>query len=316
MTKPRALFFGTPDFAVPVLEALHGRADVVRVFAQPDRPVGRGLALAAPPVKERALALGLVVEQPTKIKPPEFAASLRALEADIAIVVAYGRILPKAVLEAPRLGCLNLHASLLPRHRGAAPIQWAVLEGDRETGICLMQMDDGLDTGPVLAKVTTAIDPDETSGELFARLAPLAAELLVSSLDAVLAGALVPTPQEGEVTHARMLEKRDGLLDLGGSATRLHDRVRGLQPWPTAECRVRGLRLRVHRTVRDERATEGAAPGTILAIARDEGVVIATGEGALRLVELQLEGKKRMAAFDVANGLRLAVGDVLGGGEG
>ena len=219
-TRPRALFFGTPEFAVPCLDALVAIADVVRVVSQPDRPSGRGLALTPTPVKARATALGIPVMQPTKVKPPELHAELRALEADVAVVVAYGRILPAGILTAPRRGCVNVHASLLPRWRGAAPIQWAVASGDRETGVCLMEMDEGLDTGPVFARAVTAIGADETAGELFARLSREGAALLQRELPRWLAGELRAEAQVGEPTIARLLEKRDGEIDFAWDAQR------------------------------------------------------------------------------------------------
>jgi methionyl-tRNA formyltransferase len=306
VSKPRALFFGTPDIAVPSLEALARIADVVRVISQPDRPAGRGQKVIETPVKACAARLGLPVMQPTKLKLPELAAELRALEADVAVVIAYGRILPKGLLEAPKRGCVNLHASLLPRWRGAAPIQWSILSGDRETGVCLMQMDEGLDTGAVISRVVVPIGENQTSGELFEVLGREAAALLERDLLRYLQGELAPVPQPSEgITHARMLEKSDALLDFARSAREVHDRVRGLHPWPGAETRLAGQRVKVHasRLVSEE---GGGAPGTIVAIG--EGIEVQCGEGRVRLVELQLEGKKRVRAEELANGLRLAVG--------
>jgi len=316
VSRPRAIFFGTPDFAVPCLDALATVADVVLVVTQPDRPRGRGLELAPPPVKVRAEALGVSVVQPLKVRTPEFAASLRALDADIAVVVAYGRILPRAVLEAPRLGCVNVHASLLPRWRGAAPIQWAVARGDAETGVCLMQMDEGLDTGPVLARRATPIGPDETAGELAPRLAALGAELLREELPHHLAGALVPAPQDdAHHTLAPILEKAHGAIDWSASAQAVHDLVRGMSPWPGAFTRTpAGLTLKVHatRVAAPVREHVGAAPGTVLSADRAGGLVVACGSGALALVEVQPEGKRRMSAVDYLAGRPLACGDVLG----
>ncbi|MFO0684640.1 MAG: methionyl-tRNA formyltransferase [Sandaracinus sp.] len=312
MHRARALFFGTPDIAVPSLEALASIADVVRVISQPDRPAGRGNKVQPTPVHAAADRLGLPVMQPVKVRTPELAAELRALEADVAIVIAYGRILPKALLEAPRLGCLNLHASLLPRWRGAAPIQWSIVSGDRETGVCLMQMDEGLDTGPVLARSQRPIGPDETAGELFAALGLDAAELVRTELPRFLRGELTPIPQPSEgVTLARMLEKSDALLDFTQPARAIHDRVRGLTPWPGAETRIAGQRVKVHATRVAEDDGERGAPGTLVAITA-EGIEVACGRGLVRLVELQLEGKKRARAADVANGLRLAIGARFG----
>lgn len=294
----RAIFFGTPELAVPSLEAVARVARVVRVICQPDRPAGRGMKLRPPPVKARALALGLEVEQPTKVRTPDFAASLRALEADVAVVIAYGRILPRAVLDAPRRGCVNVHASLLPRWRGAGPIQWAIASGDRETGVCLMQMDEGMDTGPVIACERTPIDPDETSAELGARLARMGAELLEARLPAWVEGAIEAAPQPAEgVTMARMLTKEDGRIDWSAPARAVHDRVRAMSPWPVAHATFGGARVMVHRT--SVRAEEGgiAPPGTVVR-ADPSGVEVACGTGSVAVLELQLEGKRRLSAAE------------------
>jgi methionyl-tRNA formyltransferase len=309
--KPRAMFFGTPEIAATCLDAVVEVCDVVRVVAQPDRPSGRGQELRAPAVKVRALELGIPVEQPTKIKPPEVAAAWKALDVEVAVVVAYGRILPRAVLEAPRRGCVNVHASLLPRWRGAAPIQWSVVSGDAETGVCLMEMDEGLDTGPVFATSRTPIGENETSGELFARLGPMGAALLRSALPRWLAGELPARPQEGEVTCARMLEKADAVLDFSVGAQAVHDRARGLHPWPGAETRLGGQRTKVHVTRVLEREGHHGAPGELVRVS-ERGLEIACGRGLVTVVEAQLEGKKRVRAQDLANGLRLAPGAVVG----
>lgn len=294
----RAIFFGTPQLAVPSLESVASMADVVRVVCQPDRPAGRGMKLRPPPVKERALELGLSVEQPTKVKTPDFAASLRALEADVAVVVAYGRILPRAVLDAPRRGCVNVHASLLPRWRGAGPIQWAIVSGDPETGVCLMQMDEGMDTGPVIACDRTPIDPNETSAELGSRLAAMGASLLSKHLRAWVDGAIEAVAQSSEgVTHARMLTKEDGRIDWSASARAVHDRVRGLSPWPGAYASLGGERVMIHRTSVRERESAPTEPGTIVS-AGASGIEVACGRGTIAILELQLEGKKRLSAAE------------------
>ena len=312
--RPRAIFFGTPQFAVPCLDALTEVADVVLVVCQPDRPAGRGLTLTPPPVKVRAESLGLPVVQPTKVRVPEFAEGLRALGADFALVVAYGRILPKAVLEAPRLGCVNVHASLLPRGRGAAPIQWAVTLGDAETGVCLMQMDEGLDTGPVFARATLPIDPDETSGELFERLSEVGADCVRRELPRWIDGERAAVPQDDTMaTHARPLVKGDSWLDFSQPAGAVHDRVRGMSPWPgtVAVLEEPGrppCRVKIHRTRRLEATTpDGALPGQIIA-ADERGVVVACSPGAVAVTELQLEGKKRLRASEFIAGRKLADG--------
>ncbi len=306
------MFFGTPEIAAVCLDAVVEVCDVVRVVAQPDRPSGRGKAVHPPPTKVRALELGIEVEQPIRLKPPEVAAAWRALDVEVAVVVAYGRILPKTVLEAPRRGALNVHASLLPRWRGAAPIQWSILSGDRETGVCLMEMDEGLDTGPVVSSLRTPIGADETSGELFGRLGALGAELIRRDLPRWLAGELPSRPQEGESTYARMLKKEDAALDLARSAKEVHDWARGLHPWPCAETRVGGLRVRVHATRVLEPVGRFGAPGTLVRVS-ERGLEVACGEGLVAIVEAQLDGKKRVHARELANGLRLEPGAILGG---
>lgn len=307
----RAIFFGTPQLAVPSLEAVHEIADVVQVICQPDRPAGRGMKLRPPPVKARALELGLPVAQPKKVRTEDFAASLRALEADVAVVIAYGRILPRAVLDAPRRGCVNVHASLLPRWRGAGPIQWAIVHGDRETGVCLMQMDEGMDTGPVIACERTPIDPDETAAELGARLSAMGASLLREKLPAWVEGEVRATPQDDAgATLAPLLTKEDGRVDWRKSAREVHDRVRGLSPWPGAFTEVDGRVVKIHRT--EIRSDSGSASeaGEVLA-AEPSGIEVACGRGTIAILELQLEGKRRLGARDFlaghpwARGLRL-----------
>jgi methionyl-tRNA formyltransferase len=312
VNRPRAMFFGTPEFAVPALAALHELADVVLVITQPDRPKGRGMKLASPPVKLLAERLGLRVEQPSKVRTPEFARMLREQRADLALVVAYGRILTSAVLEAPRLGCVNVHASLLPRYRGAAPIQWALVKGERETGVCLMQMDAGLDTGPVLARASLAIDPDETAAALAERLAQLGAATLRAELPRVFAGELVPQPQPHELASlAPLLHKRDGAIDWTRSARSLHDQVRGFNPWPSAYAQLAGTPLKIHRSqVEREQGSFGEA-GLVLASER-AGILVACGSGSIRLCELQLEGGRKLMAADFLAGHPVPAGARFG----
>jgi methionyl-tRNA formyltransferase len=304
------LFFGTPEFAVPCLSAVAELCDVQLVITQPDRPAGRGMKLAPPPVKVRAAELGLPVIQPTKVRTPEFASRLRAAGADLAVVVAYGRILAPAILAAPRLGCVNVHASLLPKYRGAAPIQWAIVCGERETGVCLMQMDEGLDTGPELARASLAIGPDETAGELAERLSKLGAELVHRELPRFWAGALTPMPQPKGATLAPILKKEDGALDFAQAASAIHDRVRGLSPWPGAHAWLETgtaarERVKIHRTrVQAAHSTTSAAPGQILGSEAD-GVLIACGSGVLTIRELQFDGGRRLSATAALAGRRL-----------
>jgi len=306
--RPRAVFFGTPEFAVPGLSALHDIAEVTLVVTQPDRPKGRGLKLAPPPVKVLAEQLGIPVSQPTKVRTPEFAERLRAERADIALVIAYGRILPVPVLNAPRLGCVNVHASLLPKLRGAAPIQWAIVRGDRESGVCLMGMEEGLDTGPVFAREILEIDPDETSAELAARLSALGAELVRQQLPRIIAGELESAPQdEARATLAPLIHKRDGEVDFNASARQVHNLVRGFAPWPSAQTRLGELRLKLHRTrvLDDHKAL--VEPGQVLAATRD-GIDVACGRGVVRVLELQAEGARRLSAGDFIAGHRIEAG--------
>ena len=303
---------------------MHRLGDVVAVVCQPDKPVGRGLNLTPPPVKARAIALGLAVHQPTKLRTGEFAEWMRSLNADVAVVVAYGRILPRAVLDGARLGFVNVHASLLPRWRGAAPIQWAVLSGDSQTGVALMQLDEGLDTGKVFAVCTTPIGPNESSGELFERLAPMGAELLERELTAYLDGRSVLVSQDNSLaTHARMLTKSDGVLDWNAPATAVQQRVLGVTPWPGATTTARGKLVKVHAVRTHSLAPNHApnhaanhaannAPGTVLR-ADKTIVLVAAKTGAVELVTVQLEGKKPIKAGDWVLGRGVAEGDILGG---
>ncbi|MEJ7734509.1 MAG: methionyl-tRNA formyltransferase [Polyangiaceae bacterium] len=309
----RALFFGTPAIAVPALEALASLADVAGVVCQPDRPAGRGLELRAPPVKERALALGLEVVQPTKIRTEEFADWVRARQADVALVIAYGRILPPAVLAAPRRGCMNLHASILPRYRGAAPITWAIVRGETETGISLMQMDEGCDTGPVFSITRTPIGPDQTADELFEVMGRLAADVVRADLARAVAGELGAAAQDSAAaTEAPLLEKSDGRVPWAKAARAVHDHVRGMTSWPGATTSTRdgkGLKLLSTRVAAEEGAL--GAPGTVLRADRG-GVEVACGQGALRILRAQRESKRAADASDLVSGRALAVGDVLG----
>lgn len=308
----RAVFMGTPQFAVPCLDALVEIADVSAVVCQPDKPRGRGLELAPPPVKARALELGLDVHQPTKLKTGEFAQWLKDQNADVALVVAYGRILPKDVLAAPRLGCVNVHASLLPKYRGAAPITWAVVNGEPETGITLMQMDEGMDTGAMLEQFVTAIVPEETAGELAERLSAIGALAVRKGLPKYVAGGYTPIPQDhSKATHASMLDKEMGRVDFAKPARAVHDHVRGMTPWPGAFTTCRGKTLKVHATRVTDAPMGKAGPGTVV-LADKSRVIVACGERAVELLRVQLEGKKAIASGDWFLGRGVAEGDVLG----
>jgi methionyl-tRNA formyltransferase len=304
----RIVFMGSPEFAVPALQALLGRHDVALVVTQPDKPAGRGGKLTPPPVKVVAEAAGIPVLQPRSARAPEVAAQLRDTGAELGVVVAYGKILPLAVLEAFPRGCLNIHGSLLPRYRGAAPIQRAVMNGDTETGVAIMQLDEGMDTGPVYRERRVAIGDDDTSGDLFARLAPIGAELLLEVIDGLAAGQLAATAQDGALaSHAAMLDKTDGGIDFARPAAAVAAHIRGVDPWPGALAVHRGQPLKVFGA----RAVAGQGrPGEVLAI-DDSGVRVATGDGAVILREVQPPGKKRMAPRALAAGRGLAVGDLL-----
>jgi len=298
----RLIFAGTPEFAVPCFEACRASGvDVVTVYTQPDRPAGRGRKLTPSPVKQAALAAGIAVEQPESLKPPEARRTLANYRPDLLIVVAYGLILSRKVLATPRLGCWNVHASLLPRWRGAAPIQRAILAGDTESGVDLMQMEAGLDTGPVMLQRRTPIAVDETGGSLHDRLSLLGADVLAEGLRRTVAGeSLAATPQsEDGVTYAHKLDKAEARLDVARPAAELERKVRAFDPWPVAEAEVLDEPLRIwaaHAIDRDH----SAVPGAVLGASRD-GIDLACGEGVLRITALQRAGGKRISAADYLN---------------
>ncbi|UPG92426.1 methionyl-tRNA formyltransferase [Luteibacter aegosomaticola] len=298
----RVVFAGTPEFSVPCLEACRASgAEVVAVYTQPDRPAGRGRKLAASPVKEAALAAGIPVEQPESFKAEADRARLAAYAPDLMVVVAYGLILPRKVLAIPGLGCWNVHASLLPRWRGAAPIQRAILAGDAESGVDLMQMEAGLDTGPVLIERRTPITGEDTGGSLHDRLSALGADALAEGLRRTMAGeTLVAQPQADEgVAYAHKLDKAEARLDFSQPADALARKVRAFDPWPVAEGDVAGERLRIWAAHAIE-GKPGAEPGTVLAATR-AGIDIACAEGALRLTAIQRAGGRRIGAADYLN---------------
>ncbi|MBJ3764190.1 methionyl-tRNA formyltransferase [Maribius pontilimi] len=293
----RVVFMGTPDFSVPPLQALVDAGhDVVCVYTQPPRPAGRGKKDRPGAVHRRALELGLEVRHPASLKSPEAQADFAALGADVAVVVAYGLLLPQAVLDAPRLGCLNIHASLLPRWRGAAPIHRAVMTGDTETGVCVMRMEAGLDTGPVLLRAATPIGATDTTGDLHDRLSGMGAELIVRALDRL--DELVPEPQpEDGVTYARKIDKAEARVDWTRPAIEVDRQIRGLSPVPGAWCDIAGERVKLLRS----RAVEGSgAPGTVLG-----GFTVACGAGAVEVLELQRAGKRAVAASEALRGMTL-----------
>ena len=330
MSALRVAFAGTPDFSVPALEALLASGhSVVGVLTQPDRPKGRGRQIAASPVKAGALAHGVPVSQPQSLKGEADRAELAAWRPDVLVVVAYGLILPRAALTLPRLGCINIHASLLPRWRGAAPIQRAILAGDTETGVTIMLMDVGLDTGPMLLQERVAIAANDTGGSLHDRLAVLGASALLEGLEKHASGALEAQPQPNEgVTYAAKIDKAEALIDWGRDAREIERQVRAFNPWPIAETRLEGEQLRVFRAVAEDfagqperppdRALDAARfgklasyldssdpePGTITAV-RDDAVIIACGRGRLAIQQVQRPGRKAVAARDFAHGVQL-----------
>ena len=302
---------GTPDFAVPSLSRLIADGhEICGVFTQPDKPQGRRQILTPPPVKALALEHHLPVYQPASLKNGVGAELLRDLAPDLAVVVAYGKLLPRNVLELPRLGCINAHGSLLPRWRGAAPIQWSVIAGDEKTGVTIMQMDEGLDTGKILAKYETAIGERETAGELFDRLAEDAAALLSETVRKLSAGPLPGEPQDDSLScYAHMLDKELAVIDWSKSAREIDCLIRGLNPWPVALTTLDGARLKIYSA---EPAEGSGAPGEILFADPKRGMAVACGEGALSLGEVQAVGGKRMRVNDWLRGHTVHVGTVLG----
>ncbi|AEB12589.1 methionyl-tRNA formyltransferase [Marinithermus hydrothermalis] len=306
--RRRLAFFGSPAWAVPVLEALAAHHEVVLVVTQPDKPAGRGLALTPAPVAEAAARLGLPVEKPARLKGnAAFLERFKTLGLDAAVTAAYGKLLPPELLEVPRHGFLNLHPSLLPKYRGAAPVQWALIRGERETGVTIMRTDAGLDTGPILLQWRTPIHPDETALELAERLRDKGIQLLLEALERL--EDLEPRPQPADGTYAPLLTKEDGRIRWTDPARAVYDRHRGVQPWPGSwfmHARDGGGRVRVKVHALFPAEGQGA-PGEVLAV-EPEGVRVAVGEGAVRLVEVQPEGKRRMPAADWARGYGLRVG--------
>jgi methionyl-tRNA formyltransferase len=300
----RIVFAGTPAFAVPSLRAAHAHHEVVAVYTQPDRPAGRGRGLTPSPVKLEAIQRGIPVLQPLSLRKKSTQDALREMQPDVMVVVAYGLILPQAVLDIPQYGCWNVHASLLPRWRGAAPIQRAIEAGDTETGVCLMQMKAGLDTGPVLLAQSMPIGPEDTGGQLHDRLSDLGAQVLRDALGLLRAGVrLPPHPQAEEgVAYAHKLDKAEAKLDWSQPAGVLARKVRAFNPWPVAEAQVAGERLRIHGAVVVDQSHD-ATPGTLLAAGR-QGLDIACGVGVLRLRVVQREGGKAITAADYLNARR------------
>lgn len=311
-SRPRIVFMGTPGFAVSALQACVRIGQVVLVVTQPDKPVGRGGRFEAPPVKKLALELGIPVVQPPKVKGSDLHETVKSLGADVAVVAAYGKILPQEFLDAPKHGCVNVHASLLPRYRGAAPIQWAIANGEVETGVSLMKMEAGLDTGPFFAQEALAIGPDETGEGLLEKLAALGGRMLEEHLVPYLDGARPLTAQRDEEScYAPIIKKGDGAIDFGRPAAVTEARARAFTPWPGAYTKLGGKLLKVHGMKVDESASGGGEPGVVLK-ADKSGIAVATSKGALLFTEVQGEGGRRMPVADFLKGHPVAAGTRLG----
>lgn len=305
------VYMGTPDFAVPALEKLiEAGHKIMAVVTQPDRQRGRGKEVLYSPVKECALKYGIPVFQPAKIKAPEAVEQLRSYHADIFVAAAFGQILSKEILEMPRYGCVNIHASLLPKYRGAAPIQWAVINGEDKTGVTIMQMDEGLDTGDILTQKEILIAQEETGESLFEKLSVLGAKLLVETLDGIWRGDVAKRKQDDSLsTYARMLKKEDGRIDWSKTSKQIEQQIRGMNSWPSAYTMWNGKTLKIWKAQWNQ-SVHAHAPGTILTVEK-ESVSIACGEGVIRITELQLEGKKRMAVKDFLLGYHMEEGSRL-----
>ena len=309
----KVVYMGTPDFAVPPLRALvKAGYEVVGVVTQPDKPKGRSKTLLPPPVKEEALKYNIPVYQPLKVREPEFMETLKNLAPDVIVVAAFGQIIPKAILDLPEFGCLNIHASLLPKYRGAAPIQQAVINGDKEAGVTIMKMGTGLDTGDMISRASVLLAEDETGGSLFDRLSELGAELLVKTLPSVFDGTAVyePQPEESPTPYAGMITKQMGLLDFQKDAETLERLIRGLNPWPSAYTYLNGKTLKIWKAAVEKRGSEPENPGTIIKADKD-GIHVVCGQDILILQEVQLEGKKRMDAAAFLRGCHVESGTML-----
>lgn len=307
----KILFMGTPDYAAAALKSLiEAGHEIVLVVTKPDKPVGRGGKIVFSPVKQLALENGLEIFQPTRVRDPESAQRLRDVQADIGVVAAFGQILSAENLSAPRLGCVNIHASLLPKYRGASPIQHAILEGERVTGVTIMQMDEGIDTGAVLLKEECEITPDETAGSLFDKLSSIGASLIVRALEEIEKGELKPVPQnEEEATMTRQIRKDMGEIRWHADAASIERQIRAMTPWPSAFTRLPdGRFLKIWRAQVNESDVAAAEPGCVQQIENNETIFVACGSGVLRILEVQLEGKKRMPVHDFLLGFPMQTG--------
>ena len=308
----KIVYMGTPDFAVAPLAALVKNGyEVEAVITQPDKPKGRGKTMMFTPVKEEALKHDIPVLQPVKVRDPEFVEKLAKIAPDIIIVAAFGQIIPKSILEMPKFGCINIHASLLPKYRGAAPIQQAVIDGEKESGVTIMQMGTGLDTGDMISRIVVPLAKDETGGSLFDKLAEAGAELLIQTLPTIFDGTAVyeKQPEESPTPYAAMISKKMGLLDFSKGAGELERLVRGLNPWPSAFTFINGKTLKVWKSSVEQAEVKGI-PGTVVSTDK-EGIHVACGQDVLVLHEVQLEGKKRMEADAFLRGCQLKPGDMF-----
>ena len=307
----RIVFMGTPDFAVPTLTALvEGGHEVIAAVTQPDKPKGRGKSVLMTPVKEKAIEYQIPVYQPVKVRDPEFVDLLKVMAPDAIVVVAFGQILPKVILDLPKYGCVNVHASLLPKYRGAAPIQWAVIDGEKESGVTTMMMDVGLDTGDMLEQKAIPLDEKETGGSLFDKLSGVGAKLCVKTMEAIENGTAVYTPQDDALaTHTGKIQKEMGSIDWSKDAEVIERLVRGLNPWPSAYTRIDDKNLKIWRAKVISHEVK-AAPGCILKVTKDE-LEVQTGNGVLALLEVQLEGKKRMTTDAFLRGYQVTEGSFL-----
>ena len=310
MSKLKTIFMGTPDFAVPCLEVLQDRTEILAVITQPDRPKGRGHNMQPSPVKVKALEYGLPVLQPEKIKTEEFTAELEKMQPDLIVVVAFGQILSQRILDIPRLGCVNVHASLLPRYRGAAPIHWSIINGEKKTGVTTMLMDAGLDTGDMLLKDEVEITAEMTTEELHDKLMAMGGRLLAETIDGLAEGTIVPEKQDNSLSnYAGMLKKETGHIDWHKSAQDIHNLIRGLNSWPVAWSIKDGKNYKFWNT-RSEAGKTDQAPGTVVEI-RKNSFCIAAGDGIVEVLEIQPPSKKRMSAGDLIRGHGVEIGDVF-----
>ena len=309
----KIIFMGTPDFSIPTLKTLiESEHEIVACYTQPDKPKGRGKKMMMPPVKEVCLKHNIPVYQPKRIRNQEKVDEFCSLDADVAVVIAYGQILPKSILDAPKYGCVNIHASLLPKYRGAAPYQWAIINGEKETGVTTMQMDAGMDTGDMLLKESITIDPDETAGSLHDKLMEMGGPLILETLSAMQEGSIVSEKQDDEAaTSAPMLSKEFGKINWSKSAKEIEQLIRGLNPWPSAYTYVNDHLIKLWKAKAQIIDGDEVQPGVICHIDKKLGIGVRCGEGVLFIQELQQQGKKRMHAMDYLNGHSLRIGDTF-----